>query len=168
MKDYLSAEAKETLNALIQDMFQGNSKADNLVYNLHSLKMYESAKVLHENIAHVFGQWSDMISSEMDLLGCKAERRALTSDTEVYSEPIAVFRAFVSLLENTRAKVLSALEVLDYDMNNKEICLMLEDLARNVLKLLYKSNQMLDYAEYYNAKEKMPQFDFKVDDFFED
>ena len=168
MKDYLSAEAKESLNSLIQFLFQGNSRADNLVYSMHSLGQFKASEVFHTNVAHKFAEYSDSISNEMNLLGCKAERRALTSNTEVYSEPIKVYRAFSVLMEETRNKILGTMEVLDYDMNNKEICLMLEDLSREVLHLMYTVNKVLDYAEFYNSKDKMQQFDFKVDDIFDD
>ena len=167
MKDYLSAETKETLNDLVRFLFQCNSEADNLVYNMQNLGLYQSASVFHENIAHIFPELSDMCTSEMDKLGCKGERRALNNNTEVYSEPIETYRAFSKLMEKARNKVLGTLEVLDYDMNNKEICLMLEDMSRKVLDLMYTVNKVLDMAEFYNSKEKMIQFDTKVDDYFE-
>ena len=54
-----------------------------------------------------------------------------------------------------------------YDMNNKELCLMLEDLSQEVLEVMYTVNKVLDMAEFYNSKEKMIQFDTRVDDYFE-
>lgn len=167
MKDYLSAETKTVMNELIGFLFQCNSETDNLVYNLQALKQYQSAKIFHEKVAHKYPEWSDMCSSEMDMLGCKASRLGLSPNTEVYSEPIEVYRQFSKVLENTRTKVLSTLEVLDYDMNNKEICLMLEDLSREVLGVMYAVNRVLDYAEFYNSKEKIQQLDFKIDDIFD-
>lgn len=167
MKDYLSAEAKQTMNELVGFLFQCNSETDNLVYNFQFLKMYESASVFHENVAHKFPEWSDKCTSVMDALGSKAVRFGLQPNTETYSEPIEVFRQFSKVMENTRNKVLSTLEVLDYDMNNKELCLMLEDLSQEVLAVMYTVNKVLDMAEFYNSKEKMIQFDTRVDDYFE-
>ena len=168
LKCYLSEESINALNNLIMKMFKGNSICDNLVYNLQYKGFYDAAKIFHEKVAHEYPVWSDKISEEMDKLGAKAERRSFEGDTKVYDDVIDIFREFVAVLENTRQDVLATMDYLDYDINNKEICLMLEDLVREVLDKLYMVNKVLDYAEFYNNKEKLTQYDFKVDDVMDD
>lgn len=167
MKDYLSAEAKTVLNELIRDMFKANSRADNLCYAFQEKGFMGSAKFYHETIAHSFGELADKITGVMDKLGCRAYRLGYDGDTESYDDVIDIYRAFVKLLEDLRMKNLSALESLDYDIGTKEIVLKLEDIANEILDMLYGCNKILEYAEYYNERGKLKQMDLKVKDFYE-
>lgn len=146
-------------------MFKANSIADNIAYNLQKLKCYQASKVYHEECAHVFPVWADQISELMDKLGAKAERRSFDGNVEIYKDMATCIEGSVNLLEDLRIKVLKAIDVLDYDINNKEVVLMLEDLSNKILDLLYKNNIWYDYSRYYVDKGKELQGSLKFEDF---
>lgn len=162
MKQYLSNDSVNALNELLREMFKANSVSDNISYGLQHLSMYNSSRYHHEKFSHIYPVWADQISTIMDKLGSKSERRSFDGDTNVYGDIVEAFTANVKLLEHIRERILATMEVLDYDMNNKEVILNLEDLSLEVLDLLYEANKILDYAIYYHNKGKDFQFDFKI------
>ena len=164
MRCYLSEETVNTLNNLLRDFFKANSTVDNLSYSLQSQKMYNTANLIHHKFAHRYPEIADEISGVMDALGARALRVGFDGDTESYEDVVEILKTNVSVLEHLRNTVLSVLEVLDYDINNKEVCLVLEDVAKELLEMLYNANKILDFGEYYISKGKILEFDFKSDD----
>ena len=165
MKCYISEETVNVLNDLLKDMFKANSTADNIAYALDFSGLHHCSAIYHESVAHVFGTWADMISECMTKLNARAVRRSFPGDEKDYSGITEVFTDNLRLLENIRAKVLHALDILDYDIANRDLVLILEDLSKLVLDKLYQSNIWLQYAEYYERKDKVMQFDQNFDKF---
>ena len=168
MRNYLSENTTSLLNNLLKELFKANSVADNIAYNLQKLKCYNTSKIYHENFAHIWPVLADKCTTTMDKLGAKAERMSFEGNVEVYDNIAQCFNETVKLVEKIRAEILKDLEVLNYDINNKEIILMLESLLEDVLNQLYKVNVWNDFAEYYYNKDKVMEFDTKFDDFFEE
>ena len=164
MRCYIDENAVELLNDLLKDFFKANSTSDNMAYALQSMKMYSTAKYYHEHFAHVYPQLSDILSGVMDKVGARAVRKGFDGDTKNYDNIVELFFDNVALLEHLRERVLGVLEALDYDIKNKDVCLVLEDISKEILELLYEANKVFDYAEYYYNKGKTLEFDFKFDD----
>ena len=166
MKCYISEETVNVLNDLLKEMFKANSVADNIAYNLDGMGLHNCAGIYHEKFAHVWPELADDISGCMTKLNAKAVRRSFPGDENTYASITEAFNSSLSLVEHIRDRVLNAIDVLDYDINNKEVILELEDLAEDILDILYMSNVWSQYAEYYDKKEKVMQFDQNFDKFY--
>ena len=166
MKCYISEETVNVLNDLLKEFFKGNSVADNIAYNLDAMGLHKCAAIYHENFAHYFPSEADVITERMTKLNAKAVRRGFSGDENTYSSITEAFRASFDLAEHMRERILNAIDILDYDINNKEVILMLEDVSVSMLDKLYMSNVWFQYAEYYDKKEKVMQFDQNFDKFF--
>ena len=146
-------------------MFKANSVADNIAYNLNAMGLHKCSGIYHEKFAHVWSELADNISGCMTKLNAKAVRRSFPGDENTYGSITEAFQASLTLVEHIREKVLGTIDMLDYDINNKEVILELEDLSEDTLDILYLSNIWYQYAEYYDKKEKVMQFDQNFDKF---
>ena len=165
LKSYISEEAIGSLNELLKELFKANSTADNIAYDLDSKGLHKASSIYHESVAHAFGGWADLISTVMTKLNARAVRKSFPGDEMTYNGITEAFRSNVALLEHIRGCVLKTLDMLDYDIENKDVCLILEDLSKIVLDTLYQSNIWFQYAEYYERKDKVMQFDQNFDKF---
>ena len=116
-------------------------------------------------MAHKFPVYADDITGTMTKLNARAVRRGFPGDEMIYTNISEIFQANLALLEGLRTKTLNTLETLDYDISNKEVILMLEDLCEDLLDDLYQSNIWSQYADYYMRKDKVMQFDQNFDKF---
>lgn len=165
MKSYISEETINVLNNLLREMFKANSVADNIAYDLDSKGLHKCSNIYHETFAHYWPDAADEISTCMTKLNARAVRRTFSGDEVTYSGITEAFKGSLDMVENVRSKILSTMDILEYDINNKEIILMLEDLLVEVLDKLYQSNIWFQYAEYYERKDKVMQFDQNFDKF---
>ena len=165
LRTYISQEATNVANDLLREMFKMNSICDNLVYNLENMGLHKCAEIFHENYAHRWPDIADELSGVMTKLNARAVRRGFDGDEETYQGISAVFNTAKVMTENIRNRVLQAMDALDYDINNKELNLKLEDVAVEILDMLYQANIWAQYAEYYEKKDKVMQFDQNFDKF---
>lgn len=148
-------------------MFKANSAADNFAYNLQALNCFHMSDYYHHHFAHVWPVIADDITDVMNKLGARAERRGFDGDTKIYDNIAEIFADSLGMTEAMRYKVLDAIDKLDYDINNKEVILKLEDIANKVLDLMYMGAIWVDYVDYYVKKGKIMEADLKFDDFAE-
>lgn len=165
LKSYISEEATNAANDLLRDFFKMNSICDNLVYNLDSMGLHHCADIFHETFAHFWPDVSDTLSTRMTKLNARAVRRGFPGDENTYNGITEIFNIAKNETENIRAKVLRTMDVLDYDITSKELILALEDMSVEILDKLYQVNIWAQYAEYYERKDKVMQFDQNFDKF---
>lgn len=165
MKSYISDEATNVANDLLRDFFKMNSICDNLVYNLDNMGLHHCADIFHESFAHFWPDIADTWSTRMTKLNARAVRRGFPGDENTYNSISEIFNVAKNETENIRIKLLRTMEALDYDITTKELILALEDMAIEILDKLYQVNIWTQYAEYYERKDKVMQFDQNFDKF---
>ena len=162
MKQYISDDAVNILRNLVKDFFHANSVADNVAYSLQAMNLVNTSKYYHETFAHFFTSEVDLLTERMNRLGARSTRKSYPGSEEMYENPAEAFEASLAMVEDLRKNILNAMELLDYDINNKEIILKLEDISVDVLEQLYRSAQWAEYARYYYEKGKTLEMDFKM------
>lgn len=165
LKSYISDETVNICNDLLKGFFKMNSICDNLVYNLDNLGLHNCANIFHESYAHTWPVIADQLSTRMTKLNARAVRRSFPGDEMTYTTISEIFNVAKTSTEKIRADLLHAMDVLDYDISNKEIILCMEDISIEILDLLFQVNIWTQYAEYYERKDKVMQFDQNFDKF---
>ena len=143
---------EDRCNELLRDFFKMNSIADNMAYSLDTeLKCREAAQIFHQKYAHVFPSdiFADLLSDKMSELGLRPRRLGFDGDFEGYENIVLLFSDNYEQINNLRKKIYETFEVLDYDVENKPITLILEEMILSISKYVHQSKIWKDNAEKY-------------------
>jgi len=143
----------EKCNELLRDFFKMNSIADNMAYSLDTeLKCREVAQIFHKKYAHVFPSdvFADLLSDKMSELGIRPRRLGFEGDVSDYDNLVVLFSDNYTEINNLRKKIYETFEVLDYDVENKPITLILEEMILSINKYVHQSEIWKDNAEKYD------------------
>ena len=123
----ITEKTEESLNRILQVLFGGNAKIDNLCYNLQHLYLNNLADALHTPVAHKLPELADHVSDFMDKLGGRPVRYG-TAD----------------YFEELRKDVILSID--DADMNDDvEVRIWLENfLVEEILPLRKQAAEWLD------------------------
>lgn len=168
MKKYLSQETENKLNIILGRLFQMNSFCDNIAYGLDcELKCQLASNVYHQKFAHAFpsDSFADKLSEVMVKTNLRPVRYGLKDNIKIYENIIEAFGENVKEMENLRELICKTIEDLDYDYNNKNIVMVLEEILLSAQDLLKQSYIWEEKAEEYYNKDEMREFNNKFEEF---
>ena len=87
----ITEKTEESLNRILQVLFGGNAKIDNLCYNLQHLYLNNLADAIHAPVAHKLPELADHVSDFMDKLGGRPVRYGTTDYSEKYENAKEIF-----------------------------------------------------------------------------
>lgn len=160
MKKYYGNEVENLLNQYLQFLFQANSRIDNCAYSLDTeLLLPNTSAIIHTNVAHKYPQLSDGVSDMMIRSNMRPKRLKLDEDTKIYSNAYEVFAEIVRTEEENRRKLIELLDQFEYDIENKQICLALEDMLVKCVADLRQYNIWADKIKIYVDNGKQYKID---------
>lgn len=170
MFDLYPKEVTEILNDLLRDFFKCNSTTDNMAYALQcELNCNAAGDYYHHHFAHVFPSdvFADGLSDLMVKSGIRPVRKGFEGDTELYDNIAILFNENYDMIVKLRDKIVNAIDFLDYDKNNKQIVIKLEEILTSCMewvRICFIWKQKAE--EYYNANDTK-KFDIDFEDFYE-
>ena len=152
----ITEKTEESLNRILQILFGGNAKIDNLYYNLQHLYLNNLADAIHVPVAHKLTELADKVSDLIDQLGGRPVRYGTTDYNEKYENASKVFSQLSNYFEELRKDIV--LSIVDADMNDDvEVRIWLENfLVEEILPLRKQA------AEWLNATNKLIDADFNI------
>ena len=152
----ITEKTEESLNRILQILFGGNAKIDNLYYNLQHLYLNNLADAIHVPVAHKLTELADKVSDLIDQLGGRPVRYGTTDYSEKYENAAKVFSQLSNYFEELRKDVILSID--DADMNDDvEVRIWLENfLVEEVLPLRKQA------SEWLNATNKLIDSDFNI------
>lgn len=168
MKRYYNESVENLLNELMNFCFYCNLVADDIAYQLQTvMDLDQTGEVYHLNFAHWFtgDSAADLISDIMIKSNIMPKRSSLTKPEKTYAGIIEVFEENVKLFEDLRNKTIQIIDALEYDINNKQLTIQLEDFLVSVADMLRKSNVILGKATAYANDGKTYRFEKWFADF---
>lgn len=155
----LLEDTQEMLNRLLQELFSGNARIDNLYYNLQYQGYYNLADAIHEPVAHVMGEWADEVSDFMIKLNLKPVRYAIDKD---YAENYTVKEVFQDLLayfEKLREIINKIIEQVSDEDELREIAIFMDDFLINKVLVFKKQAE-----EWQTTSERLNEnmFDMNI------
>ena len=152
----MTEKTEESLNRILQILFGGNAKIDNLYYNLQHLYLNNLADAIHVPVAHKLTELADKVSDLIDQLGGRPVRYGTTDYSEKYENAAKVFSQLSNYFEELRKDVILSID--DADMNDDvEVRIWLENfLVEEVLPLRKQA------SEWLNATNKLIDSDFNI------
>ena len=160
-------EIVEALNDLLGSFFQMNSISDNMAYALScELGCPVASTIYHEKFAHLFpsAMFADKLSDIMIRSNARPIRKGFDGDDKIYSDIEQLFSENVTMMENLRDKIRSTIDLLDYDIVNKEIVVELETMLVDCVRLLKVSNIWLENAVAYKNDNNVYKFNLDFED----
>lgn len=152
----ISQKAEESLNRLLQKLFGGNARIDNLYYNLQYKHLNKLADAIHEPVAHQLPEWADNVSDLIDHLGGRPKRYGAPDYTQEYQSAKEVFldlKEYFAELQDIVKKNIDELELSD----DFEVRIFLEDF---LLKTVTPYSKQAE--EWYNASEMLDENSFNI------
>ena len=143
----ITEKTEESLNRILQVLFGGNAKIDNLCYNLQHLYLNNLADALHTPVAHKLPELADHVSDFMDKLGGRPVRYGTVDYSEKYENAKEIFSQLSNYFEELRKDVILSID--DADMNDDvEVRIWLENfLVEEVLPLRKQAAEWLDATD---------------------
>lgn len=152
----MSKEICEMLNHYVQNLFSGNAKIDNLVYNLQYKGFNNLASAIHVPVAHKMGELADLITDMMDENDARPVRFALPDEIQEYESATACFeelKTYFDNLLNITYKTIS-----EADLNDAyEVKIFMEDFLNRYVVPLKKQS-----TEWVNAVKALGEHDFNI------
>lgn len=167
MKSLLKNDVIDKLNVLIKDMFEANSIADNIAYNLESMGYHATSEFYHLNIAHKFGAWADLISDAMYYMGARPTRLGFEGNTNQYSQVSEIFNDNLAIFMRLTDEVARLIEELDFDYKNRYMVIQLEDLLTIIQPYIRVADTWVDKAIAYESHDNMYKFDKDFEKFID-
>lgn len=161
MRQYLPKDTIDILNDLLSAFFKANSTSDNMAYALScELGCPVASTIYHEKFAHLFpsAMFADKLSDIMIRSNARPVRKGFDGDDKIYSDIEQLFSENVTMMENLRDKIRSTIDLLDYDIVNKEIVVELETMLVDCVRLLKVSNIWLENAVAYKNNNNVYKF----------
>ena len=159
MRKKFSKDVEMTCNKLLTNFFAMNQKCDNMAYALDTyLNCSQAAKVYHLKFAHQFPSdtYADKFSEVLAHEGITPYRYAQQDDMVKYDD-----------IAQLKQNILEAIEILDYDRENKVIVVALEDMVANISVLVHQAEVWAQKAKAYVADGKVYKFDIDFEEFTE-
>ena len=143
----MTEKTEESLNRILQVLFGGNAKIDNLCYNLQHLYLNNLADALHTPVAHKLPALADQVSDFMDKLGGRSVRYGTVDYSEKYENAKEIFSQLSNYLEELRKDIILSID--DADMNDDvEVRIWLENfLVEEILPLRKQAAEWLDATD---------------------
>ena len=152
----ITEKTEESLNRILQVLFGGNARIDNLCYNLQHLYLNNLADALHVPVAHKLPELADKVSDFMDQLGGRPVRYGTVDYSEKYGNAKEVFSQLADYFEELRKDIILSID--DADMNDDvEVRIWLENFLVEEILPLRKQ-----VAEWLDATNKLTDFDFNI------
>lgn len=148
--------------------FKANSACDNRAYALSAeLKCPNAGEIYHESFAHLFpsNMFADKLSNIMLRAGLRPKREGFDGDTKIFNDIEELFADNLNNMEDIKRYILMTIESLDYEIENKEFVIELENMLIDISKLLKMSDVWYDKAKMY--KDNVKKFDLDFEDFLE-
>lgn len=168
MKKYISEDVVNKLNDILGRMFQMNSFCDNIAYALDcELECQLASKVYHIKFSHDFpsDNLADKLSDVMIYSNIRPVRKALQENISTYENIVIAFSDNVKEMELLRELIYKSIEELDYDFNNKQLVLALEDILLHIQILLKQSYIWEEKAIEYFKKDDVRGFNIHFEEF---
>ena len=143
----MTEKTQESLNRVLQVLFNGNAKIDNLCYNLQHLHLNNLADALHAPVAHRLPELADDVRDFMDKLGGRAVRYGVSDYKEEYKNAKEIFPQLSDYFEELRKDVILSID--DADMNDDvEVRIWLENfLVEEILSMRKQAAEWLDATD---------------------
>ena len=143
----MTKKTEESLNRLLQELFEGNAIIDNLVYNLIYHGYNELGDAIHKPVAHKLPEMADEISDLIDRMGGRPVRYGLETHNEVLAEVPAVFTKLNEYFLSLRIILNKLIEDADME-DDAEVRIYLEDfLNRMVMPYVRQSEEWKKAAD---------------------
>ena len=170
MRKKFSKDVEMTCNKLLTNFFAMNQKCDNMAYALDTyLNCSQAAKVYHLKFAHQFPSdtYADKFSEVLAHEGITPYRYAQQDDMVKYDDIAQLFTKNFENVWELKQNILEAIEILDYDRENKVIVVALEDMVANISVLVHQGEVWAQKAKTYVADGKVYKFDIDFEEFTE-
>lgn len=148
----ITPKTEESLNRLLQLLFGGNAKIDNLYYNLQAKSLNNLANAIHIPVAHVLPEMADKVSEMMDSLGARPVRYGSPDHNKKYDQAKDIFLELKNYFEELRVSIIRAIE--DADLNDDvEVKIWLENfLVADILKYRKQAAEWLEAANWLDEQ----------------
>lgn len=149
----MTGKTEESLNRILQLLFGGNARVDNLCYNLQYLHLNNLAEALHAPVAHRLPELADEVSDFMDQLGGRPVRYGNPDCNEKYDNAKEVFSQLFDFFEELRKDIILSID--DADMNDDvEVRIWLENfLVEKILPFRKQAAEWLDATDKLSDNE---------------
>lgn len=148
--------------------FKANSECDNRAYALAcELNCPNASELYHKGFAHLFpsDEYADKLSDAMVISGIRPVRKGFDGDEKIYNNIKELFEENYGMMADVRQSILDAIDLLDYNVDNKEIVVQLEDMAVSSSKWLHVCDVWRKKAAEYYKDGKTYKFDIDFEDF---
>lgn len=152
----ISEETLEMLNRFLKELFGGNARIDNIVYNLQSRYYNNLANAIHEPVAHLLPIWADQVTDLIDSLGGRPVRYGIPDYIEEYDVKEA-FANLADFFDGLREKVITIIEELEGSGKDTEVRVFMEDFLKNTLLTYVKQSD-----EWRVASEHLTEYEFNT------
>lgn len=154
------------LNGILKSFFHANAVADNIAYSLDTeLTCHQASKYYHEYFAHVFPSdtFADKLSQVMIDNGVRPVRWGIETEEAIYSGIVEAFTVNFNMMKDLKQKIITTIEELDYDAENKVFVVELENILLSAAKYYRVAEIWLEKAIQYG--DNLKKFDKDFDDF---
>ena len=168
MRKFLSDACEKALNKLLGAFFQMNSISDNMAYALDcELDCPIASKEFHLKYAHAFvgDTFADKLSDTMVRNNLRPVRYALVENVKSYNNISEVFEENYVEIGKLRSLIANTIYELDYDLENKSIVVLLENMLEDLMQYHKQASIWADKAKEYVSANDVRSFDKHFDDF---
>lgn len=152
----MDKRTEESLNRLLQELFDGNAIVDNLVYNLIYNGYNELGEAIHKPVAHKLPEWADNISDLIDQMGGRSKRYGLEDHKDDIKEVKDVFKELNNYFLRLREIVNKIIENVDM-VGDAEVRIFLEDFLNKMVMPYVRQSE-----EWEKASERLSADTFNI------
>nr|DAQ20995.1 MAG TPA: Neutrophile activating protein [Caudoviricetes sp.] len=152
----MDKRTEESLNRLLQELFDGNAIVDNLVYNLIYNGYNELGEAIHKPVAHKLPEWADSISDLIDQMGGRSKRYGLEDHKDDIKEVKDVFKELNNYFLRLREIVNKIIEDVDM-VGDAEVRIFLEDFLNKMVMPYVRQSE-----EWKKASERLSADTFNI------
>ena len=152
----IDKRTEESLNRLLQELFNGNAIIDNLVYNLVYNGYNELGDAIHNPVAHKLPEWADEISDLIDQMGGRPVRYGLEDHKDDIKEVKNVFielNYYFLTLRDIGNKIIEDVDLI----GDAEVRIFMEDFLKRTLMPYVRQSE-----EWKKASERLSADTFNI------
>lgn len=166
VKSLMSEETCAAIDRVVQLCFDGNSLADNVVYNLDvEFNMVIANDIVHHAFAHWFPAYADKFNDIQRMQNAKPSRWKVSAHDITYSNFVECFQDMeMFMIDILEPAICEAIEVAEKNKDVKSK-IMLEDVYMDIVPYTKQTMVWYEKAIQYNENGNPQTFDKNFDKF---